>query len=361
MIELTRQVPVAVAPRAPRRRPRRRHPPRPARGARRRCAATCASAPRPAAPRPWSWRPRPPPCSTAGPTSPTADVRAVAAAALRHRLVLGYEAVGRRRRAPTTSSPPSSTAVPDPPARPAAGAALSRRAGEPRCSNPRCWPGWSALQLGTRRRLAGHFAGEHRSPRHGTSLDFADYREYHPGDDFRRIDYSSTPASTCSSCKLFEAEDDLTCACWSTRRRRWPPATSCARPRGSPPPSASSALVRRDVVTRPHLPAATGPRPASPGGARRPPCSPTSSGSRPAATPRFAAAGRRPAGPARPAGPHRRGLRPAHPEWDDGLDPPAGPGRRRHRRPRPRPPRSCGPTWSATSTWSTARPAAGSP
>ena len=45
------------------------------------------------------------------------------------------------------------------------------------------------LQLSTRRRLAGRFAGEHRSPHFGASLDFADYREYHPGDDFRRIDY----------------------------------------------------------------------------------------------------------------------------------------------------------------------------
>ncbi len=39
-----------------------------------------------------------------------------------------------------------------------------------------------------RRRLAGRFAGEHRSTRRGASLDFADYREYQRGDDPRRID-----------------------------------------------------------------------------------------------------------------------------------------------------------------------------
>ena len=47
------------------------------------------------------------------------------------------------------------------------------------------------LQLRTRRRLAGRFAGEHRSKRFGNSLDFADQREYHPGDDYRRIDYAA--------------------------------------------------------------------------------------------------------------------------------------------------------------------------
>jgi uncharacterized protein (DUF58 family) len=66
-----------------------------------------------------------------------------------------------------------------------------------------------ALQLGTRRRLAGHFAGEHRSVRHGQSVDFADYREYHPGDDFRRIDYFLYARLGVLNVKLFEAEEDL--------------------------------------------------------------------------------------------------------------------------------------------------------
>ena len=66
-----------------------------------------------------------------------------------------------------------------------------------------------ALQLGTRRRLAGHFAGEHRSVRHGQSVDFADYRQYHPGDDFRRIDYFLYARLGVLNVKLFEAEEDL--------------------------------------------------------------------------------------------------------------------------------------------------------
>lgn len=66
------------------------------------------------------------------------------------------------------------------------------------------------LQLGTRRRLAGLHAGEHRSPRLGSSLDFADYRDYHPGDDFRRIDYNLYARLDTLLIKLFDAEDELT-------------------------------------------------------------------------------------------------------------------------------------------------------
>lgn len=65
------------------------------------------------------------------------------------------------------------------------------------------------LQLGTRRALAGRLAGEHRSPVRGTSVDFADYREYHPGDDFRRIDYAAYARLDVLLVRLFEAEDDL--------------------------------------------------------------------------------------------------------------------------------------------------------
>ena len=65
------------------------------------------------------------------------------------------------------------------------------------------------FQLATRRPLAGCLAGEHRSPRHGYSLDFADYRAYHPGDDFRLIDYNLLARLDVVLIKLFEADDDL--------------------------------------------------------------------------------------------------------------------------------------------------------
>ena len=66
------------------------------------------------------------------------------------------------------------------------------------------------LQLGTRRRLAGQLAGGHRSLRYGSSLDFADYREYQQGDDFRRIDHLALARFDQLLIRLYDAEDDLT-------------------------------------------------------------------------------------------------------------------------------------------------------
>lgn len=66
------------------------------------------------------------------------------------------------------------------------------------------------LQLANRRRLAGGLVGEHRSPRHGSSLDFADFRDYYPGDDLRRLDPNALARFDRLLIKLFDAEDDLT-------------------------------------------------------------------------------------------------------------------------------------------------------
>jgi uncharacterized protein (DUF58 family) len=66
------------------------------------------------------------------------------------------------------------------------------------------------LQLGTRRRLAGRFTGEHRSVRTGSSLEFVDEREYVPGDDERRIDHQLWARTGLLFVRLFEAEDDIT-------------------------------------------------------------------------------------------------------------------------------------------------------
>jgi uncharacterized protein (DUF58 family) len=104
------------------------------------------------------------------------------------------------------------------------------------------------LQLGTRRRLAGQFAAEHRSPRHGTSLDFADYREYHPGDDFRRIDYNLYARLDVLLLKLFEAEDDLTLRLLvdTSKSMDGPKLAQAARLAAA---LGFVALIRRDVVT----------------------------------------------------------------------------------------------------------------
>jgi len=104
------------------------------------------------------------------------------------------------------------------------------------------------LQVGTRRRLAGAFSGEHRSTRHGTSLDFADFREYHPGDDFRRIDYTALARLDQLLLRLYEAEDDL------TLRLLVDTSTSMAGPKLRQAARLAAALgfvalVRRDIVS----------------------------------------------------------------------------------------------------------------
>lgn len=67
-----------------------------------------------------------------------------------------------------------------------------------------------SLQLSSRHRLMGRFGGEHKSKRYGNTVDFADFREYHPGDDFRRIDYHVLARLDQVLIKLFEADDEIT-------------------------------------------------------------------------------------------------------------------------------------------------------
>ena len=64
------------------------------------------------------------------------------------------------------------------------------------------------FRLANRRRVQGRYAGTHRSRRHGSSLDFADYREYVAGDDPRRIDLPAYQRLGRLLVKLYEAEDE---------------------------------------------------------------------------------------------------------------------------------------------------------
>lgn len=68
----------------------------------------------------------------------------------------------------------------------------------------------ASLQVNSRYRLVGRFGGEHTSSRYGSTVDFADFREYHPGDDFRRIDYHVLARLDQVLIKLYEADDDVT-------------------------------------------------------------------------------------------------------------------------------------------------------
>ena len=76
------------------------------------------------------------------------------------------------------------------------------------------------LEESTRRKLdrlmliaskvrAGAIKGERRSSKRGTSIEFADYRDYAPGDDLRRLDWNVYARTDRPYIKLLEDEEDL--------------------------------------------------------------------------------------------------------------------------------------------------------
>lgn len=65
------------------------------------------------------------------------------------------------------------------------------------------------LSLVARRVRAGQTAGERRSTKRGTSVEFADYRDYTQGDDLRRVDWNVYARLERPYVKLFEEEEDL--------------------------------------------------------------------------------------------------------------------------------------------------------
>jgi uncharacterized protein (DUF58 family) len=65
------------------------------------------------------------------------------------------------------------------------------------------------LRLRTRKEFLGGHAGSYASPRRGTSLEFADYRKYAPGDDLRYLDWGIYARSDRLYVKLFHEEMDL--------------------------------------------------------------------------------------------------------------------------------------------------------
>jgi uncharacterized protein (DUF58 family) len=65
------------------------------------------------------------------------------------------------------------------------------------------------LSFNVKRPVAGGLGGEHRSSARASSLDFADYRPYMPGDDFRRIDWNAYGRSGHLYVKLTEAREQL--------------------------------------------------------------------------------------------------------------------------------------------------------
>ena len=67
------------------------------------------------------------------------------------------------------------------------------------------------LALRARLVVEGYVAGVHRSPFHGFSIEFAEHREYTPGDDLRYLDWKVLARSDKYCLKQFEEETNLVC------------------------------------------------------------------------------------------------------------------------------------------------------
>lgn len=65
------------------------------------------------------------------------------------------------------------------------------------------------LMLHAPRVRSGAMKGERRSNKRGTSIEFADYRNYSPGDDLRRLDWNIYARLDRPLMKVFEDEEDL--------------------------------------------------------------------------------------------------------------------------------------------------------
>ena len=57
--------------------------------------------------------------------------------------------------------------------------------------------------------MIGSVSGKHRSPHRGSSVEFAEYRSYVPGDDLRRLDWRAYGRSDRFYVKEFEADTNL--------------------------------------------------------------------------------------------------------------------------------------------------------
>jgi uncharacterized protein (DUF58 family) len=65
------------------------------------------------------------------------------------------------------------------------------------------------LQLRARRIVEGYVSGPHRSPYHGFSIEFAQHRQYVPGDDLRYVDWKVFGRTDKVYLKQYEEETNL--------------------------------------------------------------------------------------------------------------------------------------------------------
>src|SRR6188474_3235229 len=68
-----------------------------------------------------------------------------------------------------------------------------------------------SMQLRARVVVEGFLSGLHKSPYHGFSVEFTEYRQYSPGDDPRYLDWRLVARTDRYFIKKFEDETNLRC------------------------------------------------------------------------------------------------------------------------------------------------------
>jgi uncharacterized protein (DUF58 family) len=81
----------------------------------------------------------------------------------------------------------------------------------PKYLDPKILARLKGLQLRARLIVEGYVSGVHRSPFHGFSIEFAEHREYAPGDDLRYLDWKVFGRTDKYYLKQFEEETNLIC------------------------------------------------------------------------------------------------------------------------------------------------------
>lgn len=89
--------------------------------------------------------------------------------------------------------------------------ATPTRPGELRFLDPAVIARLGTLELKARTIVEGFLSGLHRSPFKGFSVEFAEYRQYMPGDDLSSIDWKVYARSDRYYVKKFEEETNLNC------------------------------------------------------------------------------------------------------------------------------------------------------
>ena len=95
----------------------------------------------------------------------------------------------------------------------------SRNPSAPSLIDPQALMSIRSLELRARVVVEGFWSGIHRSPYHGFSAEFSEYRQYSPGDDPRYLDWRVFARSDRYFIKRFEDETNLRCHLLCDRSR----------------------------------------------------------------------------------------------------------------------------------------------